>query len=71
MASLSSASTRDRPCPPLRRRAGLLDLLTLYRQRRRLARLDAAALDDLGLTLRDARAEARRPLWDVPQHWLE
>lgn len=54
-----------------RRRARLADLLALDRQRRRLARLDAAALDDIGLTREAAQAEARRPVWDVPDHWGE
>jgi uncharacterized protein YjiS (DUF1127 family) len=43
----------------------------LRRQRARLAGLDAAALNDLGLTRPEAEAEARRPFWDVPQHWLK
>ena len=34
-------------------------------QRRDLARLDAAALSDIGRTAAQARAEARRPLWDI------
>jgi uncharacterized protein YjiS (DUF1127 family) len=34
-------------------------------QRRDLARLDAAALKDIGITAEQARTEARRPLWDV------
>lgn len=40
------------------------------RQRRRLAELDDALLRDIGLTRQDALAEARRPVWDVPQSWL-
>ena len=38
-------------------------------QRRALARLDDAALADIGKTRAQAQAEAHRPLWDVPQHW--
>ena len=40
-----------------------------WRQRRALARMDDAALADIGKTRTQALAEARRPLWDVPQHW--
>jgi len=40
-----------------------------WRQRRALAALNDAALADIGVTRTQARAEARRPLWDVPQHW--
>lgn len=53
---------------------GLLKRLSLglgaARQRRRLAELDDDMLRDIGLTREDARAEARRPIWDVPQTWL-
>ncbi|MEH6775110.1 MAG: DUF1127 domain-containing protein [Cereibacter changlensis] len=44
--------------------------LVARRQRLQLARLDAAALADIGLTPAQARAEADRPLWDVPSTWL-
>lgn len=51
----------DRPTPG--------DLLALIRQRRALARMDAAQLTDLGLTRAQALAEAARPVWDWPAHW--
>jgi uncharacterized protein YjiS (DUF1127 family) len=51
-------------------RPGLWTLLTLWRQRRALASLDDARLDDIGLTRRDALREAQKPIWDVPRHWL-
>ncbi len=38
-------------------------------QRNALARLDAAALSDIGITARDALTEAQRPAWDVPSSW--
>lgn len=53
-----------------RRRLPLSGFLGLFRQRRRLARLDDAALRDLGLTREEALREARRPVWDVPDHWM-
>lgn len=52
------------------------DLLTaartaigVWRQRRSLARLDAARLEDVGLTRAEAETEAGRPIWDVPANW--
>jgi uncharacterized protein YjiS (DUF1127 family) len=47
----------------------LADMLELARQRRALARLDDARLEDIGLTREEALSEARRPVWDVPAHW--
>lgn len=41
----------------------------LSRQRRDLARLDAARLADIGISAVEAHAEARRPFWDAPRHW--
>jgi uncharacterized protein YjiS (DUF1127 family) len=52
-----------------RRRPSLRSLIALSRQRRRLAQLDARALDDIGLTRAEALDEARRPPWDAPDHW--
>ncbi|MEM7732040.1 MAG: DUF1127 domain-containing protein [Pseudomonadota bacterium] len=52
-----------------RSRVSLLDLFSLYRQRRALARLDAHALRDVGLTHDAAEHESRRGFWDVPAHW--
>ena len=44
-------------------------LLSLRRQRKRLAELDASALADIGLTRDQAQSEANRPIWDVPATW--
>ena len=41
-----------------------------HRQRQNLGALDAAALNDIGLTRTQADAEATRPIWDVPPNWL-
>ena len=51
------------------RPASLTGMIALWRQRRTLARLSPDALCDMGLTAAEARAEAARPLWDVPAHW--
>jgi uncharacterized protein YjiS (DUF1127 family) len=47
----------------------IADMFAVYRQRRALARLDAHALEDLGLTSADVAREIRRPVWDVPGYW--
>ncbi len=41
----------------------------VWRQRRHLAKLDDAALADIGLTRAEALRESQKPIWDVPQHW--
>ncbi|MGC1488116.1 MAG: hypothetical protein WA784_10055 [Albidovulum sp.] len=46
-----------------------LRMLTLGRERRRLAALDPRLLDDIGVDRRTAEIEAARPVWDVPQTW--
>jgi len=55
------------------RSSSLLKLLrrmsATRRQRRALLRLDDALLRDIGQDHLSARAEANRPIWDVPQHW--
>lgn len=48
----------------------LAHLMALRRSRARLAALDPHLLRDIGLSGAKAEAEARRPLWDVPPHWL-
>ena len=50
-------------------RIGLMRYWQLHRQRAHLARLDADALSDVGLTAAEARKEASRPVWDAPSHW--
>lgn len=47
-----------------------LRALAAWRQRRTLAALPPELLDDVGLSRDAADAEARRPIWDVPSHWL-
>jgi len=57
---------------PSRNRAfGFMNYLALWRQRRALAKMDARQLADIGVTRDQARAEAARPLWDVPSHWQQ
>lgn len=40
-------------------------VIVARRQRKQLARLDAAQLRDIGLTRQQARAEAARAFWDM------
>lgn len=47
----------------------VLDVLSLRRQRRRLAELDPHLLRDIGIAEDEARREAELPIWDVPSHW--
>ncbi|MEP2530833.1 DUF1127 domain-containing protein [Shimia sp.] len=51
------------------RMPSLFKALAVLRQRRALARLDNAALADLGLTRADVSRELKRPIWDVPSNW--
>jgi uncharacterized protein YjiS (DUF1127 family) len=51
--------------------ARLTQRLELQRQRAQLARLDDAALADLGLTRAEAIAESQRGFWDAPTCWLQ
>lgn len=54
-----------------REKIGLRARLALWRSRRALARLDQAALDDIGIDAKAARAEARLGPWDVPSNWVK
>ncbi|MEC8582329.1 MAG: DUF1127 domain-containing protein [Pseudomonadota bacterium] len=47
----------------------IVAMIRLARQRRALAALDDHQLRDIGLTHEDARQEAERLFWDVPNHW--
>ena len=43
----------------------------IWRQRQVLRKLDIDALNDIGISRKDAFAEARRPIWDVPATWRD
>ncbi|MEM7422838.1 MAG: hypothetical protein AAF334_03890 [Pseudomonadota bacterium] len=45
----------------------LATALTVWRERRALEVLDKDLLRDIGLTAEQARREAGRPIWDLPQ----
>ncbi len=63
------ASVRLRPAHRLNLLSSLHRAAALYRSRRALARLDTAALADIGLSADDARTEAARGIWDAPANW--
>ena len=58
------------PSPAPRKTGWLQRLVSLPRQRRALARLDARLLKDIGVTRAQTEAEAARPLWDAPDIWI-
>ncbi|WIY23963.1 DUF1127 domain-containing protein [Parasedimentitalea psychrophila] len=49
--------------------AGLTARLAVWKQRRALKALDDSALNDIGLSRRQANTEARRSFWDAPDSW--
>jgi len=61
------ATTQTSHIPAKTSGNSIFSMLATYRQRRALARLDSAALKDIGLTCAEARAEANRPIWDLPR----
>lgn len=58
-------ATRTQYRPAAQARFPLLTWMRIARQRRLLARLDDRALADIGLSRREALAEAHRPFWDM------
>lgn len=66
-------ATAYHPTFTLRRSTGLLARLNahlaLFRARRQLASLPDHMLNDIGLSRKEAEAEARRSIWDSPSHW--
>ncbi len=44
-------------------------MIALHKQRKALAEMDDAQLQDLGLSYADAQIEASRPFWDLPANW--
>lgn len=66
---MTPSLTSTRACPtPAPRRPSLSLYLSVWAERRALAKLDATRLRDLGLTPSEAAREAARPIWDLPTH---
>ena len=57
------------PRLPRAARPSLTGLIALARSRHALSQLSPEQLADTGISPADARAEARRPAWDVPANW--
>ena len=64
LSSVGKAGRRTHSAP---QRASLMTIYTVWKERRALANLDPARLQDLGITQFDAAQEAARPVWDVPK----
>ena len=54
---------------PRRTGISLGRVVDVWRQRRALANLDDSALEDIGVSFKDAHREANRAVWDVPNTW--
>jgi len=64
-----TANTRAINARPISILTLLANGMALARQRRKLARLDASALFDMGISQAEALTEAQRPSWDAPKNW--
>ncbi len=51
------------------RKVSVFNMFALARQRHQLANLDQRMLADIGVDESAAKAESKRPVWDVPQNW--
>jgi uncharacterized protein YjiS (DUF1127 family) len=57
------------PRLPRTARPSLAGLISIARSRRALSGLSPEQLADVGISAAEARAESRRPAWDVPANW--
>lgn len=62
-----SAALNTRANHPVR--STIVRMYDIWRQRQVLRNLDAHALEDIGVTRKQAQDEARRPIWDAPANW--
>lgn len=67
MTFITASAGRRRPRTALISR--LAHMIAVRRQRRALLKLDDRALEDIGISRTEARAEANRPFWDAPESW--
>ena len=75
---MNSAISNHLDCTPkpLRRQGGsimsrIFGIEALWRSRQILGTLDQSRLDDIGRTPEEAKAEARKGIWDGPAHWTK
>ncbi|OED50321.1 DUF1127 domain-containing protein [Leisingera sp. S232] len=66
-STCTTSCLSTKPQLPLSNR--LRQRMAAWRQRRQLARLDARALEDIGVTRAEAEAEARGGFWKAPDYW--
>ena len=69
LTDFTTRHTATKPTP--RRLPSLRTLLSVWKSRRALARLDAHALDDIGVDANRAARESAKPIWDVPATWRD
>ncbi len=67
--AIQSTRSLSRFVPSLGRSLRVWPLIDLFRQRQALSQLTDHELRDIGVSPIDARKEAARPVWDVPDHW--
>lgn len=48
-----------------------MNVLNVRRQRKALADLTPEHLDDIGISKAEAEREAKKFIWDVPNHWMK
>ena len=46
-------------------------MIAVRRQRHELGAAPDYLLEDIGVTKAQAQAEAKRPVWDVPENWID
>ena len=71
MAFTDISTRRTLAKPAARRLPAFATFFDVWRSRRALARLDAHALDDIGLNAERASRESAKPIWDVPATWRD
>lgn len=74
MAAATCTNTPHAQSPSRKRGFSVLSwighALQTRRERKVLANMNTAQLNDIGLTPSQAHREAQKPIWDVPAHWL-
>lgn len=71
MSMIENCAEQCQPSAPARLSllARVAKMVSLKRERQSLAQMDDSRLRDIGINRHDARAEAERSAWDVPDHW--